>query len=111
LVSTGRGRYAWVTLLPMVFVTTTTLTAGVKMIPQFAALVGNGTWSPLKGWLNIGMMVFVMACVGALLLQAAARWLAVLNGVIPVQPEAPVSPQPWSSAAKENGPYGKHPAR
>ena len=31
LVNTGRGRYAWVTLLPMLFVTTTTMTAGVQI--------------------------------------------------------------------------------
>lgn len=77
LVNAGRARYAWVTLLPMLFVTATTLTAGVQMIPQFAGLVQSGVWSPLKGGLNIGLMVFVMACVAVLLLQAAARWLTV----------------------------------
>src|SRR5438477_58413 len=32
LVNTGRGRYAAVTLLPMLFVVSTTVTAGVQMV-------------------------------------------------------------------------------
>src|SRR5690606_6675660 len=70
LVNSGRGRYAWVTLLPMLFVSATTLTAGAQMIPQFMRLVSGGVWSPLKGVLNIGLIVFVISCVAALLLQA-----------------------------------------
>jgi hypothetical protein len=63
------------------------MSAGVQMIPQFLALVGRGVWSPLKGALNVGLMVFVMACVAALLFYAAARWIAVLRGVVPARPE------------------------
>src|SRR5205823_8714826 len=32
LFSTGRGRHAWVTLLPMAFVITTTMTAGAQLV-------------------------------------------------------------------------------
>ncbi len=88
LVNTGRGRYAWVTVLPMVFVTATTLTAGAQMVPQFLKLVDSGAWGPVKGYLNVGLMVFVMACVGVLLLLAASRWVAVARGLVPVRPEA-----------------------
>jgi carbon starvation protein len=100
LVNSGRARYAWVTLLPMLFVTTTTMTAGVQMIPQFMGLVGQGTWSPLKGFLNIGLMVFVMACVLALLLYAVARWVAVARGLVPVRPDAPASAKSISRAVQ-----------
>jgi len=87
LINTGRMRHAWVTLLPMLFVSATTMTAGVQMIPQFLARVSAGVWSPLKGGLNIGLIVFVMACVLLLLLQALARWLAVLRGIAPIRTE------------------------
>src|SRR5581483_11860217 len=87
LVNTGRGRYAWVTLLPMLFVTATTLTAGGQMLPQFLRLIelgpAKGGWSVLKGGLNIGLMLFVIVCVLALLLQALARWVAVARGLVP----------------------------
>ena len=94
LINTGRARYAWVTLLPMLFVSTTTLTASYQMIPQFFDKIGKGVWSPLKGGLNVGLMVFVITCVLALLAQAAARWIAVLRGVVPTRRETPPEPSP-----------------
>jgi carbon starvation protein len=84
LINSGRARYAPVTLLPMLFVTTTTLTAGSQMIAQFMALTQSGQWGPLKGTLNISLTVFVIACVALLLLLAASRWVAVLAGMMPV---------------------------
>lgn len=83
LVNTGRGRYAPVTLLPMLFVTLTTMTAGAKMMPQFHARATSGAWSWTKYTLNTGLTVFVMACVGMLLLIAASRWVAVWSGLTP----------------------------
>src|SRR4029077_14459770 len=55
LVNTGRARYAPITLLPMLFVTATTVTAGSQMIPQFMGLVRSGVWGQAKGALNIGL--------------------------------------------------------
>jgi carbon starvation protein len=89
LVNHGRARYAPVTLLPMLFVCTTTLTAGYQLVTgQFPALVRSGL--VLKGTLSIVMTFFVIACVAALLLMAVSRWLAVLSGAVPVRAEASV---------------------
>jgi carbon starvation protein len=104
LVNSGRARYAPVTLLPMLFVTATTVTAGSQMIPQFMDLVRRGAWGQLKGALNVGLMVFVMACVGALLLFAVGRWVAVLRGVIPVKPEEAPLPPPSPRVLGVRGP-------
>jgi carbon starvation protein len=79
LVNTGRARYAPVTLLPMLFVITTTMTAAGQMIPQFILKMQLKQWSVLKGTMNIGLTVFVTACVLMLLLIAAGRWIAVLR--------------------------------
>jgi carbon starvation protein len=79
LVNTGRARYAPLTLLPMLFVIATTMTAAGEMIPQFVKFVQLGQWSLLKGALNIGLTAFVTACVWMLLLIAAGRWIAVLR--------------------------------
>ena len=106
LINSGRGRYAWVTLLPMLFVTATTLTAGVQMIPQFLARASLADpqfrWSPLKTTLNIGLMVFVMTCVAALLVLATARWLAVLRGLVPIRPDEPDGLSPLHLAGRSN---------
>jgi carbon starvation protein len=97
LVNTGRGRYAPATILPMVFVTATTLTAGGRMIPQFLD-ADRLKADPVKWGLNAGLTVFVIACVLALLLMAVARWVGVLTGRVPVRrdepPPEPAAPPP-----------------
>jgi carbon starvation protein len=76
LVNTGRGRYVWVTIPPMLFVITTTMTAGVQLITdQFPRMIRGG--KTVTGYLNIGLTVFVMTCVATLLLIAVSRWVTV----------------------------------
>jgi len=48
---------------------------------QFPDMISKG--QVLKGSLNIALTLFVIACVGMLLLMAASRWVAVLGGLIP----------------------------
>ena len=86
LVNTGRGKYAPVTLLPMLWVTATTVSAGAIMVGvRFPQMIRDG--KELAGALNIALTVFVMATVGAVLLWAAARWVGVLTGRIPTRPD------------------------
>ena len=80
LINTGRARYAPITLLPMLFVTTTTMYAGVLMTKGFVGMIQQG--QVLRGSLNIGLTLFVMVSVGFILLWAASRWVAVAGGMI-----------------------------
>jgi carbon starvation protein len=81
LVNAGKGRYAPVTVLPMLFVTATTMTAGYQMIRyQFPAIIQAGkaaadATKQATGYLSIALTIFVMASVGSLLLMALSRWL------------------------------------
>lgn len=84
LVNHGRSRYAPVTVLPMLFVCATTLTAAVTVVKIQA---GKGT---AVGALNAGLTIFVITCVVTLLLWSAARWLSVWFG-------------PGSGGPKSNG--------
>jgi carbon starvation protein len=86
LINSGRARYAPLTLAPMLFVTSTTMTAGVIMVANFTAMIRAG--KEFEGMLNIGLTVFVMASVGFILLYAASRWVAVLMGAITVPAES-----------------------
>ncbi len=87
LVNSGRARYAWVTILPMLFVTATTMTAGAQMVSvQFPAMIQTGIPEKvLTGWLNIALTIFVVASVLTLLLMAAGRWVAVVSGLAPAR--------------------------
>jgi len=76
LVNNGRGRYAPITVLPMLFVMSTTLTAATNLVTiRFPGLIAEG--KALTGYLNIILTVFVVACVCTLVLWSVARWLAV----------------------------------
>jgi carbon starvation protein len=92
LINSGKARYAPVTLLPMIFVTATTMTAGAQMVGiQFPAKIKEGlVWT---GVMNIALTIFVIACVGLLLLLAVSRWVAVLGGMMPTKEEQPVQPK------------------
>jgi carbon starvation protein len=81
LVNVGRGRYAPITLLPMLFVTMTTLTAGSQLISRWYGLIQQGG-DPFKFGLNIGFALFIILSVLALLFMAAARWTGVALGLV-----------------------------
>jgi carbon starvation protein len=75
LVNSGRGRYAPVTILPMLFVVSTTMTAGVIMVRwTFPAMYSAG--QPFKATLCIVLTVLVMTCVCTVVLMAVAKWVA-----------------------------------
>ncbi len=76
LVNSGRGRYAWVTALPMLFVLSTTMTAATVMVTvDFPNRIRQG--QTVAGYLNIVLTVFVVSCVGLLVLWSVARWAGV----------------------------------
>lgn len=91
LINSGRARYAWVTLVPMAWVITTTMTAAYQLITiRFPTIIRLGlekddTKRVIAGYLNIGFTIFVVACVLTLLLMAVSRWLLALR-------QAPRSP-------------------
>jgi carbon starvation protein len=101
LVNTGRARFAPLTILPMLFVTLTTMTAGAQMVgSQFPSIIeagekmiaagqSGGGAKVLTGYLSIAFALFVIVCVMTLLLLAVSRWIAVLKGWVPARPDQP----------------------
>jgi carbon starvation protein len=88
IVNSGRARYAWVTLLPLGFVATTTLTAGYRsVLDNFLPMARTGG-QPFLGYLNASLTVVMMACVGVILVDSMRRWWQVLRGRGPL-PEEP----------------------
>jgi carbon starvation protein len=85
LFNTGRGKYAPVTVLPMLFVIATTMTAGVQMCSGTFVNLMRQRETALTGALSLGMTVFVMTCVATLLILAVSRWIMVAKGLVPVK--------------------------
>jgi carbon starvation protein len=95
IINSGRGRYAPVTLLPMAFVATTTSTAAYSEITgKFWNMIQSGT-AVVRGWLNIGLTVMVLACVLVIVGSAVLRWLS---------PNRPSDPDSAEAQAKLRAP-------
>src|SRR3954454_17696185 len=82
IVNAGRARYAWVTFLPMVFVSITTLSAGVLSVRDNFWPMATGATAALhlQGYVNSILTVVMMACVVVILASAIVRWVDVLSG-------------------------------
>lgn len=79
LVNAGRARYAPITILPLLFVASTTLSAAyLETTGKYVAWTKVPA-TRLKGLLNIGLTVLIVTCVAVILACAVARWWAVLK--------------------------------
>ena len=87
IIRLGRVKYAWVTFIPMCFVTTTTLTAGwMNIFGNFLPLAR--TTDPFLGYLDAGLTAVMMVCVVVVMITAFNTWWQVLSGRVPLIAEA-----------------------
>jgi carbon starvation protein len=78
LFSWGKGRYAWVTLVPLAFVATTTTFAGIQSITQnFLPLASQG--KPLVAYLNSTVTVIMIVSQLTMIVIGARRWIAEIQ--------------------------------
>jgi carbon starvation protein len=82
IINIGKARYAWVTMMPLAFVSITTLTAGVLSVRDnfWPMAVGANEALRFQGYLNTGLTVIMMVCVVIILFNAGWRCLQVLTG-------------------------------
>jgi carbon starvation protein len=98
LFANGKGRYAPLTLLPLLFVTSTTLTAATQMVTgRFAEVLSAGlkqdNWSMIiQGGVNIVGTVLLLACFGIIVVAALPRWLDGGRGRAPSERESDAPP-------------------
>ncbi|HYV86606.1 MAG TPA: carbon starvation protein A [Patescibacteria group bacterium] len=82
----GRARYAFVTLVPLAFVATTTITAGwLSITDNFlpAARAATAAGPRFQGYLNTGLTVFMMGLIVVTIANCARTWTRVLRGRAP----------------------------
>jgi carbon starvation protein len=87
LVNMGRVRYTPVTVLPMLFVATTTLTAGFLNIKDNFLPLAKQPGQAFQGYLQSGLTVIMMVAVVVILIDSGRRCLATLSGK-PLPPRA-----------------------
>ncbi|MBV9496575.1 MAG: carbon starvation protein A [Acidobacteria bacterium] len=80
ILNSGRARYAWTTLVPLAFVSTTTLYAGWRSIfDNFLPLTANPA-KRFTGFLDATLTALLMLCVLVILAASIRSWLRALRG-------------------------------
>lgn len=78
IINSGKVRYLWVTLIPMVFVSVTTLAAcWLNISDNFIPLI-NTPGKEVQGYVNTIMTVIIMVCAVVIIVEALRRWYHVL---------------------------------
>ena len=85
LINLGRAKYMWVTFLPLCFVATSTLWAGFLNVRDnyWPKAIGSNPALTVQGYVNSICTTIMMILAVVILISAARRCLAVLNGSAP----------------------------
>lgn len=83
LLKSGKARYAWVTLLPLSFVGTTTLFAGWKSITDiFYPMTTMGDHEKVfQGWLDMSLTGALMAMALLIIVSSLIKWFRIGTNV------------------------------
>ncbi|MBI4600915.1 MAG: carbon starvation protein A, partial [Planctomycetes bacterium] len=74
LINEGRARYAWISVLPLAFVISTTSTAGVQLIRRFLGEAGSKPAEAFRWNLNAALTAIMLALVALILVVSARSW-------------------------------------
>ena len=78
IINAGKQRYVWITLLPMLFVSVTTLVAGwMNISDNFLPLTANPE-TATQGYINSILTAIMMVCAVVILVESFRRWYRVL---------------------------------
>ena len=75
IINRGRARYAWITLLPMVFVGFTTLYAGISNIILIYIPKAMSSGNRVQGTINAVLTSIIIICVLIILSNAIPKWI------------------------------------
>jgi carbon starvation protein len=89
ILRSGRGRYAWVTIVPLSFVAVTTLTAGwLSITDVFLPMARQSATASIRfqGYLNSSLTVLMMGLIVLTIGNCVLKWIAILRPVRPAPP-------------------------
>jgi carbon starvation protein len=87
IINRGRAKYAWVTIVPMVFVGATTLTAGWMNMANIYYPMTSKPGAELPAYLNLILTAVIMASVIVILFDAIPKWYRTIKGTRPILTE------------------------
>jgi carbon starvation protein len=75
IMNSGKAKYAWVTLVPLAFVSTTTLVAGFKSITDIFWPLTQNQETSTQGFINTGLTAIIMLAAAVIMVDSIRRWL------------------------------------
>src|SRR5689334_271515 len=79
IINSGRARYAWVTIMPLAFVSTTTLVAGFKSITDIFWPLTQKPETSVQGIVNTSLTAIIMVAAVVIMLDSIRRWVGTRN--------------------------------
>jgi len=80
IISSGRARYSWTTIVPLSFVATTTLVAGWESITDIFWPMAQKSETAAQGYINSALTAVLMAASVIILFDSARRWTRGTRG-------------------------------
>jgi carbon starvation protein len=90
IINSGRAKYAWVTLLPLSFVSTTTLVAGFKSITDIFWPLAQKPETSVQGLINTSLTAIIMFAAVVIMIDSIRRWIGrpKQSQVVPIEQTA-----------------------
>ena len=90
IINKGKFRYAWVTIIPLVFIFIITVTAGVENIINiyYPQVLNPNTM--IQGIINLSLTGIIMICALSIFFDAVPKWMKVIkkkDSVLETEPE------------------------
>jgi carbon starvation protein len=84
IINKGKFRYAWVTIIPLVFIFIITVTAGVENIINiyYPQVLNPNTM--IQGIINLSLTGIIMICALSIFFDAVPKWIKVIKKKEPV---------------------------
>ncbi|MGH9871636.1 MAG: carbon starvation CstA family protein [Pyrinomonadaceae bacterium] len=77
IINSGKAKYSWVTLLPLSFVSTTTLVAGWESITDIFWPLSQKPETATLGYVNVSLTAIIMFAAVIILIDSIRRWLGI----------------------------------
>ncbi|HZE73582.1 MAG TPA: carbon starvation CstA family protein [Pyrinomonadaceae bacterium] len=74
IINSGRAKYAWVTILPLTFVASTTLVAGWESITDIFWPLSQKAETSIQGYVNTFLTAIIMFAAVIILIDSIRRW-------------------------------------
>jgi carbon starvation protein len=84
IINMGKAKYAWVTLLPLTFVSTTTLVAGFKSITDIFWPLTQNEQTSTQGFINTSLTAIIMFAAVVIMIDSTRRWMGTRRQPEPV---------------------------